>query len=171
MTTDVIVASGALTPSPVSSLPAVPWRDPHTVSPPDLAAYIGALERRVRENPDSPELWTALGMAHAVNYDVVRSMNALQTATEVEPSHFWARLKHGELHYRLRALDMAEGETLKAVAFAGNALQLSMARKQLKEIRALNPQRVRRDAPASAWGRALFLSMLLMIAVAVLIWK
>jgi tetratricopeptide (TPR) repeat protein len=169
MTTDAIVVSGALTPSPVSSVPAVPWRDPHTVSPHDLAAYIGALERRVRENPDSPELWTALGMAHAVNYDVVRSMEALQTATEVEPSHFWARLKHGELHYRLRALDTAESETLKAIDVAENALQLSMARRQLKEIRALNPQRVRRDAPASAWGRAIFLSMLLMISVLLII--
>ena len=171
MAIDAMVVSGALAPRPDSSVPAVPWRDPFTVSPRDLAAYIGTLERRCRENPDSPELWTLLGMAHAVNYDVVRSMGALETATEVEPTHFWARLKYGELHYRLRALDAAERETLKAVALTEDALQLSMARKQLREIRALNPQRVRRDAPASAWGRALFMSALLLFAVAVVLWK
>jgi hypothetical protein len=171
MATDAMVVSGALTPRPDSSVPAVPWRDPHTVSPHDLAAYIGSLERSCRENPDSPELWTCLGMAYAVNHDVVRSMDALETATEVEPTHFWARLKYGELHYRLRALDTAESETLTAVDLAENALQLSMARKQLREIRALNPQRVRRDAPASAWGRALFLLALLMFAVAVVMWS
>ena len=110
-------------------------------------------------------------MAHAVHYEIVRSMEAVQTATEAEPTHFWARLKHGELHYRLRALDTAESETLKAIEVAENALQLSMARKQLKGDSRSNPQRVRRDVPASARGRALFLSMLLMIAVAVLIWK
>jgi hypothetical protein len=110
-------------------------------------------------------------MAYAVNYDVVKSMDALETATAVEPALFWARLKYGELHYRLRALDRAEAETLKAVELAEDALQLSMARKQLREIRALNPQRVRRDAPASAWGRALFLSALLVATFVVMIWK
>ena len=109
MATDAMVVSGALAPRPDSSIPAVPWRDPHTVSPRDLAAYIGSLERRCLENPDSPELWTCLGMAYAVNHDVVKSMDALETATDVEPTHFWARLKYGELHYRLRALDTRGG--------------------------------------------------------------
>lgn len=171
MATDAMVVSGTLIPRPDSSVHAVPWRDPHTVSPRDLAAYIGSLEQSCRENPDSPELWTCLGMAYAVNHDVVKSMDALETATDVEPTHFWARLKHGELHYRLRTLDVAEDETLKAVELAENALQLSMARKQLREIRAINPRRVRRDAPASALGRALFLMGLLMFAVAVVVWK
>ena len=170
MATDAMTVSGALVRSD-SSIPAVPWRDPHTVSPRDLAAYIGSLEISCREHPDSPELWTCLGMAYAVNHDVVRSMDALETATAVEPTHFWARLKYGELHYRLRALDAAEHETLKAAELAETALQLSMARKQLREIRAINPRRVRRDAPASAWGRALFLMALLLFAVAVVIWK
>lgn len=171
MATDAIVASGAIAPRPDQSFPVVPWRDPHTVSPRDLAAYIGSLEQRCREHPGSPELWTCLGMAYAVNHDVVKSMDALETATEVEPTHFWARLKYGELHYRLRTLDNAEAETLKAVELAENALQLSMARRQLREIRAINPVRVRRDAPASALGRALFLLGLLMFAVAVVVWK
>jgi hypothetical protein len=170
MATDAMTVSGALV-RPDSSIPAVPWRDPHTVSPRDLAAYIGSLELNCREHPDSPALWTCLGMAYAVNHDVVKAMDALETATAVEPMHFWARLKYGELQYRLRALDAAEDETLKAAELAATALQLSMARRQLREIRAINPRRVRRDAPASAWGRALFLSALLLFAVAVVIWK
>ena len=171
MAIDAMMEAGALVARPGSSIPAVPWRDPHTVSPRDLAGYIGSLELSCREHPDSPELWTCLGMAYAVNHDVVKSMDALETATAVEPTHFWARLKNGELHYRLRTLDVAEDETLKAVEVAETALQLSMARKQLREIRAINPRRVRRDAPASAWGRALFLAGLFLVAVAVVIWK
>jgi hypothetical protein len=109
-------------------------------------------------------------MAHAVNYDVVRSMDALETATEVAPTNFWARLKYGELFYRLRALDRAEDETLKAIDLAEDALQMALARKQLREIRAINP-RIRQIAPASAWGRALFLFGLLMFAIAVVRWS
>lgn len=171
MATEALVVAGALAPRPDSSVPAVPWRDPYTVSPRDLAAYIGDLELRCRENPDSPALWTCLGMAHAVNYDVVKSMDALETATVVAPSNFWARLKYAELHYRLRTLDNAEEETLKAVELAENAYQLSVARKQLKDIRAINWRRVRRDAPASALGRALFMSLLLVATVAVIVWR
>jgi hypothetical protein len=171
MATGAMVVSGAVIPRSDSSIPAVPWRDPPTVSPLVLADYIGALEQNCRENPRSPELWTCLGMAYAVNHDVAKSMDALETATEVEPAHFWARLKYGELHYRLRTLDVAEEETLKAVEIAENAFQLAVARKQLRDIRAINPQRVRRDAPASAWGRALFLTGLLMLAIVVVIWK
>lgn len=169
MATEAMVASGALAPRP-DSVPAVPWRDPYTVSPRDLAAYIDALERRCAEDKASPALRTCLGMAHAVNYDVVKSMEALEAAVEIEPTYFWSRLKCGELHYRLRALDRAEEETLIAVDLATDALQLAMARKQLREIRAINPIRVRLDAPASARGRACVLSALLAIAVAVVMW-
>ncbi len=170
MATAAIVVSGALSPRPDSSFPAVPWRDPHTVSARDLAEYIDGLERNCLDNPDSPDLWTCLGIAYAVNYDVVKSMDALETATAIAPTHFWARLKYGELHYRLRTLDRAEDETLAAVECAENAWQLAVARKQLREIRAINP-RVRRDGPTSAWGRALFLSALVMFALAVVIWR
>ena len=40
-----------------------------------------------------------------------------------------------ELNYRLRALIKAEGETMKALELATNGLELSLARKQLQEIR------------------------------------
>ena len=108
-------------------------------------------------------------MAYAGTYDVVKSMEALETATEIDPTHFWARLKYGELHYRVRALDCAEDETVKAVDLAENAIQLSMARKQLREIRALNPP-VRRRTRASAAGRAVFLSGLMMFAYLAVTW-
>jgi hypothetical protein len=170
MAAELVVASGALAPRPAQEYPAVPWRDPQTVSRLDLAQYISDLERRCQETPNSPVLWTCLGMAHAVNYDVVKSDSALETATEVDPTNFWAWLKYGELHYRLRTLDRAEAETLKAVDLAENPFQLSMARKQLKEIRAMNPQRVRRDVPAWALGRALFLTGLAICAVMVMLW-
>ena len=48
-------------------VPMVPWRDPHTVSPDDLSAYIQKLERACVETPRSADLRTCLGMAYAVN--------------------------------------------------------------------------------------------------------
>ena len=106
-------------------------------SPAELAQTIGELELACLENPKSASLWTCLGMAYAVNYDVEKSLDALETATEVEPDHFWAQLKRGELQYRLRVLMHAEATTLKAETLAENPWQLSLARKQLKEIRKL----------------------------------
>ena len=106
-------------------------------SPSELAATIGELERACLENPKSAALWTCLGIAYAVNYDVTKSLDALETATQVEPDHFWAQLKYGELQYRLRVLRNAEATTLKAETLAENPWQLSLARKQLKEIRKL----------------------------------
>ncbi len=47
---------------------------------------------------------TCLGMAYAMNYDVYKSMDALEDAVELDPQHFFAQLKYAELHYRLRAL-------------------------------------------------------------------
>jgi tetratricopeptide (TPR) repeat protein len=121
----------------VLRLAPVPWRDPHTVSPADLAEYIQSLEKACEQDPHSAGLRTCLGMAHAMNYDVYKSMDALELAVELEPDHFFAQLKYAELHYRLRALIKAEQETLKAVGLAGNAWELSLARKQLQEIRTL----------------------------------
>jgi cytochrome c-type biogenesis protein CcmH/NrfG len=168
MTTALAPASTALQPRSESAVPAFPWRDPHTVSRTDLAGYIGELERACAEHPASPALWTGLGMAYAVNYDVMKSIDALETAMDVDPTHFWARLKYGELHFRLRALDCAEDETSKALELAENAIQLSMARKQLREIRALNPPVRRRTA--SAAGCAVFLSGLMVFAYLAVAW-
>src|SRR5437870_3402384 len=111
-------------PSQVQSLPPVPWRDPHTVSPEQLAGYIDRLEQACLDHPRSADLHTCLGMAYAVNYDVYRSMDVLEAATHLDPEHFWAQLKYAELHYRLRALPRAEEESLKAVDLARNRWEL-----------------------------------------------
>src|SRR6266446_4981934 len=127
----------------LQSIPPVPWRDPQTVSPEELRGYIRKLEAACLENPRSADLRTCLGMAYAVNYDVYKSMDALEAATALDPDHFWAQLKYGELHYRLRALNRAEEETLKAVELAQNSVQLSVARKQLQKIRELSRASIR----------------------------
>jgi hypothetical protein len=123
--------------NPPLRLPPVPWRDPHTVSPAKLAEYIHTLERACDQNPRSADLRTCLGMAYAMNYQVHKSEDALELATELEPDNFFAQLKYAELHYRLRALVRAEQETLKASELATNSWELSLARKQLLEIRRL----------------------------------
>jgi hypothetical protein len=132
-------------------LPSVPWRDPHTVSPTDLARHIQTLEAACEQQPRSADLRTCLGMAHAMNYDVYKSMDALELAVELEPAHFFAQLKYAELHYRLRALIRAEQETVKALELAGNAWELSLARKQLQEIRRL----IREGTQKPEWTKPL----------------
>src|SRR5512133_2903684 len=102
-------------------LPPVPWRDPHTVSPGDLAKYIQSLELACEQDPRSADLRTCLGMAYAMDFQVYKSMDALELAVQLEPDHFFAQLKYAELNYRLRALIKAEQETLKAVDLAANS--------------------------------------------------
>ena len=139
MSTALVPASTAvLTPISDQQIPALPWRDPHTVSPEKLATCIAQLENACLANPRSADLRTRLGVAYAVNYDVYKSMDALEAAIEIEPTHFWAQLKYGELNYRLRALQRAEEETIKALDLANNAWQFSLARNQLQAIRQLN---------------------------------
>src|SRR5436189_725162 len=110
-------------------LPAVPWRDPHTVERRELAAYIAMLETKCLEQPDSADLRTCLGMAHAMNYDVYKSMDALEQARSIDNTNFWAQMKYAELFYRLRALNRAAEETTKAIALAENPWQLGVARR------------------------------------------
>lgn len=151
-----------------AGVPAFPWRDPQTAPRADLVAYIREVEIACGENPASPVLWTTLGMAHAVNFDVDRAMTALAKACAVDPASFWARLKCGELHYRLRALQDAEDETRAAVDLAENPVQLSIARRQLREIRALGVG-IRRG-PASLRGLAVLLSGLTIFAYLAVHW-
>ena len=60
-------------------------------------------------------------MAYAMNYEVYKSMDALELAVQLEPDHFFAQFKYAELQYRLRALIKAEKETLKALDLASHA--------------------------------------------------
>src|ERR1041384_1933893 len=121
---------GSQAPPGASSLPPVPWRDPHSVAPKDLAAYIARLEQACIDYPQSADVRTCLGIAHAVNLDVYKSMDALEEARAVDPENFWAQLKYAELHYRLRALNKAEEETRRAEELAQSPIQLAIARKQ-----------------------------------------
>lgn len=135
---------------PIRILP-VPWRDPHSVSPAQLEEYIGFLEKSCEDNPRSADLRTCLGMAYAMNFDVYKSMDALEAAVALDTTHFFAQLKLSELFYRLRTLERAEEETVKAVDLAGNGWELSLARKQLQDIR----QKRRDGTQKPTWSKPL----------------
>jgi hypothetical protein len=148
--------------APLQRIPLVPWRDPQTVPPEELAGHIARLEQACLQNPQSADLRTCLGMAYAMNFDVYKSMDALEAAVTIDPDHFWGQLKYAELHYRLRALLKAERETRKAVDLARNPWELSVARKQLQEIRKLNRESTRNFE----WNGSLVRATLLFGAVA-----
>ncbi|MDQ2945715.1 MAG: hypothetical protein M3Y27_07205 [Acidobacteriota bacterium] len=157
---------------PLRTLP-VPWRDPHTVLPAELKAYIGFLERTCEEQPLSADLRTCLGMAYAMNYDVYKSMDTLETAVKLDDMHFFAQMKYSELLYRLRALERAEAETVKAVNLAGNGWELSIARKQLQDIR----QKRRDGSQKPEWNKPLkapaiaLVALVTILSAIMVIWK
>ena len=164
--------TGELTQVAPSRVPAVPWRDPHTVSPVELREYIRSLEAACEQNPRSADLRTCLGMAYAMNYEVYKSMDALELATQLDPDHFFGQLKYAELHYRLRALVRAEQESLRAIVLAANRWELELARKQLQEIRRLNRESTRNitcDKPLML--PALVLSALMLLVFVAMTWK
>lgn len=151
--------------SELQGLPPVPWRDPHTVSPARLREYIQVLETACDASPRSADLRTCLGMAYAMNFEVYKSMDALELAVQLEPSHFFAQLKYSELLYRLRALSRAEEETLKAVNLANNSWQLCLARKQLQEIRKL----MREGTQRPAWTKPLAAPAIALVAMTLIV--
>jgi hypothetical protein len=67
-------------------------------------------------------------------------------------------MKYSELHYRLRTLERAEEETLKALELAGDHWELSVARKQLQEIRRLR----REGTQKPTWTKPLLAPVVLM---------
>jgi len=129
-----------------------------------LQRYISMLERACLEQPRNADVRTCLGMAHAMNFDVYKSMDALEEARQIEPENFFAQLKYSELHYRLRALIRAEEETLKAVNMAGNPWELSLARKQLAEIRRLR----REGTQKPAWTKPLSVPVVMLVLMTVI---
>jgi tetratricopeptide (TPR) repeat protein len=155
-----------------ASLPPVSWRDPHTVPPQELSAYITRLEQACLAEPRSANLRTCLGMAYAVNYEVNKSMDALEAAVALDPANFWAQLKYSELHYRLRALNKAEEETRKALDLANDSWQLSIARKQLQTIRGLQQSAVRNvEWTKSLVPPTLALAGMLVVTFVAMMWK
>jgi hypothetical protein len=152
-------------PAALRRLPPIPWRDPHTVEPAVLAGHIGDLEAACRREPQSAGLRTCLGMAYAMNYQVYKSMDALEQAIRLEPDHFFAQIKYAELNYRLRALIKAETETLKALDLAQNGWEYSLARKQLQEIRAM----MRAGTQKPEWSKSLRIPLLLFVAMTLIL--
>lgn len=140
-------------------IPSVPWRDPATISPERLADCIAMLEQACERDPANADLRTCLGMAHAMNYDAYRSMDALEEARRLEPDNFFAQMKYSELLYRLRVLERAEEETLKALELASNSWHVSLARKQLSEIRRLK----REGSQKPQWSKPLFWPVVVLI--------
>ena len=173
-TTMLYTRPGTLVPGQhPNPLPAIPWRDPHSVPPEKLAEFIAALQQACAENPDNADLHTCLGMAHAMNYDVYRSMDALEAARRIEPVNFLAQFKYAELYYRIRALDRAEAETTRALELAGTTWELSLSRRQLSEIRRLR----REGTQKPTWSKSLrvpfigFVVLLMAISWFFMAWK
>lgn len=171
MTNQAMIETMALRDVARPRLPAVPWRDPHSVSNERLSGYIDFLERESERNPESVDLRVCLGMAYAMDYRVYKSMDALEHAVAVNPFHFFARLKYAELLYRLRILRDAEKETLHALELAGEFWELTMARKQLQQIR----EKMREGTQRPAWSESLSVPALLLSAgillVFLVMWK
>ena len=172
MSSNTLVPTSQQQLQPRISLPMELWRDPQSVSPAELAGYIQVLEKACLENPRSADLRTCLGMAYAMNYEVYKSLDTLELATQLEPEHFFAQFKHAELLYRVRALSRAEEETRKALDLARNPWEFSMARKQLQDIREMRREAIR-DV---TWNKPLtvpaFIVASMLIAVfVVMLWK
>lgn len=154
-------------------LPSLPWRDPHSVPPEKLAEVIASLQEACAQNPDNADMRTCLGIAHAMNYDVYPSMDALEKARQIEPENFFAQFKYAELYYRLRALDRAEEETTRALELAGTDWELVQTRRQLSEIRRLR----REGTQKPTWTKSLrvpaigFVLLLMAISWLCMVWK
>ena len=159
---------GAVTGLGTLRLPPVPWRDPHTVSPEELAEYIDAIQAACAEEPHNADLRTCLGMAHAMNYDAYKSMDALEEARRIDPLNFIAQLKYAELLYRLRALERAETETLVALDLAENSWHVSLARKQLLEIRRLRREGTQKPSWTKSLGVPVLLFALMFVVLCVI---
>jgi len=151
----------------------VPWRDPQEFSPGKLFEYIQLLEKKCEENPKSADLRTCLGIAQTINSDVYRAMESLETAIRLDERHFFARFKYAELFCRLQILVRAEEETVKALKLARNAWEVSMAARQLQQIRYLireGSQKTTWKTPLITPAVALVLILIFFIVAAGLLW-
>lgn len=166
-------ASGLTLPLGANGLPALPWRDPQSVPPEELARFIAALQEACAQNPENADMRTCLGIAHAMNYEVYESMDALEEARGIAPENFFAQLKYAELLSRLRVVDRAEKETLRALELARDGWELSVARRQLAEIRKSRRKGlVRPEWTKSVKASAMALAALMCgIGCAYLVWR
>src|SRR6185369_16481940 len=112
----------------------VGWRESNRISPANLAEYIKLLETACQHDPQSADLRICLGIAQDKNYQSHKSLESFQTAIELDSSHFFARLKYGEVLLRHGLLHSAEAETRIAVKLANSRSKFSMACRQLQSI-------------------------------------
>ncbi|MGH9667441.1 MAG: tetratricopeptide repeat protein, partial [Bryobacteraceae bacterium] len=137
-----------------------------------LRDYIREIEKSCAENPESADLRTCLGMAHAMNFDVYKSMDALEEAVRIDSGNFFAQLKYAELFYRIRGLPQAERETLKALELANNSWEMALARKQLQVVRELRRNGTQKPEWTGSLIRpALALLALFVVLSALMVWK
>jgi hypothetical protein len=147
-------AASVSTISTLNGVPAFPWKDPFSVPQEKLPEIISSLQNACAENPANAALHTFLGMAHAMNYNVYESMDALEAACKIAPQNFFAQLKYSELFFRLRLMDRAEEESNRAMTLANTGAEISLVRKQLSEIRRLKRKGVER----TEWTKSLKVS-------------
>src|SRR5258707_13154796 len=111
--------AGTLSPATgVSRLPAIPWRDPHSVPPEQLAAVIASLKEACALNPTNVDVRVCLGIAYAMNYNAYESMDILEEARTLGPANFLARSKLAEQQYRFREFHAPAREPPRPSHFA-----------------------------------------------------
>ena len=158
----------SLQPGPETGLAAHLWRDPTSVPREVVRSKIAQLQSECARQTENADLWTCLGIAFAMDFQIHNSLKALSHAVSAQPNHFWARFKLAELHYRLRTLEIAEQESAAALALASDVAELAIAQKQLQTIRHLR----REGTQKPAWSKNLrppVLALAALLAV-VLVW-
>lgn len=111
------------------------FSDPRSLERAEQTELVAILRQAVESHPGQAELRVLLGMACCTASDPQPALEELQTATELAPDYFLARLKLGELCMRLRMVDRAESETREASLLASHPLQIELARRQSQQIR------------------------------------
>lgn len=111
------------------------FSDPRSLERAEQSELVAILRQAVESHPGQAELRVLLGMACCTASDPQSALEELQTATEMAPDYFLARLKLGELCMRLRMVDRAETETREASLLASHPLQAELARRQSQQIR------------------------------------
>ena len=117
--------------------PASRWIRRETAKAPaakKLHQYIDYLENACALYPESADLQTCLGMAHAQNEAVYPAKAAYEAALALDPRHFFARLRYAELCCRVGAWPRAELEAGHALRLARNGWESAMVRRLVEEI-------------------------------------
>ncbi len=167
----VTIIGDALRHRPQSHSAGALARPSHGLAGGSWRLHPDARSRPAWSNPQSADLRTCLGMAYAMNYDVYKSMDALEAARVDRPDHFWAQLKYRRAALSAAGAAASRTETLEGLDLARNAWELSLARKQLQEIRSLLSTSTRTmEWSGPLWPSALAVSGFIAALLAVAWW-